>query len=165
MENSGKSYLWGTVSVLAAFLIGALVSGLLVKGHFRAELETLTPEVIEYTKTDTIVQIKPTFVERRIVKKDTIKIAVIDTLVVRDTLYLPREQKVYADSSYRAVVSGISPRLDSIKVYNKTITKIATQKEWRKFDYGVQVGVGLVCPVNSTPNFGFYTGFGVTYHF
>lgn len=165
MENSGKTYLWGAVSVLAAFLIGALVSGLLVKGHFRAELETLTPEVIEYTKTDTIVQIKPTFVERRIVKKDTIKIAVIDTLVVRDTLYLPREQKVYADSSYRAVVSGISPRLDSIEVYNKTITKIATQKEWRKWDYGVQVGVGLVCPVNSTPNFGFYTGFGVTYHF
>ena len=165
MENSGKTYLWGAVSVLAAFLIGALVSGLLVKGHFRAELETLTPEVIEYTKTDTIVQIKPTFVERRIVKKDTIKIAVIDTLVVRDTLYLPREQKVYADSSYRAVVSGISPRLDSIEVYNKTITKIATQKEWRKWDYGVQVGVGLVCPVNSTPNFGFYTGFGITYHF
>lgn len=163
--SSGKTYLWGAVSVLAAFLIGALVSGLLVKGHFRAELETLTPEVIEYTKTDTIVQIKPTFVERRIVKKDTIKIAVIDTLVVRDTLYLPREQKVYADSSYRAVVSGISPRLDSIEVYNKTITKIATQKEWRKWDYGVQVGVGLVCPVNSTPNFGFYTGFGITYHF
>jgi hypothetical protein len=163
--SSGKSYLWGAVSVLAAFLIGALVSGLLVKGHFRAELETLTPEVIEYTKTDTIVQIKPTFVERRIVKKDTIKIAVIDTLVVRDTLYLPREQKVYADSSYRAVVSGISPRLDSIEVYNKTITKIATQKEWRKWDYGVQVGVGLVCPINSTPNLGGYVGFGITYHF
>jgi hypothetical protein len=165
MENSGKTYLWGAVSVLAAFLIGALVSGLLVKGHFRAELETLTPEVIEYTKTDTIVQIKPTFVERRIVKKDTIKIAVIDTLVVRDTLYLPREQKVYADSSYRAVVSGISPRLDSIEVYNKTITKIATQKEWRKWDYGLQVGVGLVCPINSTPNLGGYVGFGITYHF
>lgn len=152
---------------LIFMLVGAIVSYFPLKGHFRAELEGLKPEVIECIKIDTIVQIKPTFVERRIVKKDTIKIAVIDTLVVRDTLYLPREQKVYADSSYRAVVSGISPRLDSIEVYNRTIveTKIATQKEWRKFDYGVQVGVGLVCPVNSTPNFGFYTGFGVTYHF
>lgn len=146
-------------------LIGAIVSYFPIKGYFQAKLEASKPEVVEYTKTDTIVQIKPTFVERRIVKKDTIKIAVIDTLIVRDTLYLPREQKVYADSSYRAVVSGISPRLDSIEIYNKTITKIATQKEWRKFDYGVQVGVGLVCPVNSTPNFGFYTGFGITYHF
>lgn len=150
---------------LIFMLVGAIVSYFPIKGHFQAELEALKPEVIECIKTDTIVQIKPTFVERRIVKNDTIKIAVIDTLVVRDTLYLPREQKVYADSSYRAVVSGISPRLDSIEVYNKTITKIATQKEWRKFDYGVQVGVGLVCPVNSTPNFGFYTGFGITYHF
>lgn len=122
-------------------------------------------EIQNIEKVDTTYIYYPIEIERRIVKKDTIKIAVIDTLVVRDTLYLPREQKVYADSSYRAVVSGIFPRLDSIEVYNKTITKIATQKEWRKFDYGVQVGVGLVCPVNSTPNFGFYTGFGITYHF
>lgn len=109
----------------------------------------------------------PIEIEKRILVRDTIAIAVTDTLLKIDTLYLPREQKVYADSSYRAVVSGISPRLDSIEVYNKTIveTKIATQKEWRKFDYGVQVGVGLVCPVNSTPNFGGYVGFGLTYHF
>lgn len=40
MENSGKTYLCGAVSVLAAFLIGALVSGLLVKGHFKAILDT-----------------------------------------------------------------------------------------------------------------------------
>ena len=46
MENSGKSYLWGAVSVLAAFLIGALVSGLLVKGHFKAILDTFVPEVV-----------------------------------------------------------------------------------------------------------------------
>ena len=163
MSNTLKSLTFALIFMS----IGAIVSYFPIKGHFQAELKALTPEVIECIKKDTIVQIKPVFVERRIVKKDTIKIAVVDTLVRRDTLYLPREQKVYADSSYRAVVSGISPRLDSIEVYNKTIveTKIATQKEWRKFDYGVQVGVGLVCPVNSTPNFGFYTGFGITYHF
>lgn len=146
-------------------LVGAIVSYFPIKGHFQAELEGLKPEVIEYIKTDTIMAYLPYEIERRVLLHDTIKIAVIDTLVRIDTLYLPREQKVYADSSYRAVVSGISPRLDSIEVYSKTITKIATQKEWRKWDYGVQVGIGLVCPVNSTPNFGFYTGFGVTYHF
>lgn len=45
MENSGKTYLWGAVSVLAAFLIGALVSGLLVKGHFKAILDDFSPKV------------------------------------------------------------------------------------------------------------------------
>jgi hypothetical protein len=38
--SNAKTYLWGAVSVLAAFLIGALVSGLLVKGHFKAILDT-----------------------------------------------------------------------------------------------------------------------------
>ena len=159
-----KGLLYG-ISLLLAFLLGAAVSYPLIKGHFQAELKALTPEVIECIKKDTIVQIKPVFVERRIVKKDTIKIAVVDTLVRRHTLYLPREQKVYADSSYRAVVSGISPRLDSIEIYQKTITKIATQKEWRKFDYGIQAGGGVVFPMNSTPNVGGYIGFGITYHF
>ena len=52
----------------------------------------------------------PIEIEKRILVRDTIAIAVTDTLLKIDTLYLPREQKVYADSSYRAVVSGISDR-------------------------------------------------------
>jgi len=170
MSNTPQTLKNGAIAlVIALFLValGALGAYFPIKGHFRAELEGLKTEVIESIQTDTITAYLPYEIERRVLVHDTIKIAIIDTLVVRDTLYLPREQKVYADSSYRAVVSGISPRLDSIEVYNKTIveTKIATQKEWRKFDYGVQVGVGLVCPVNSTPNVGGYIGFGITYHF
>ena len=42
--SSGKTYLWGAVSVLAAFLIGALVSGLLGEGHFKAILDDFVPE-------------------------------------------------------------------------------------------------------------------------
>ena len=46
--SNAKTYLWGAVSVLAAFLIGALVSGLLVKGHFKAILDDFS------TKRDTL---------------------------------------------------------------------------------------------------------------
>ena len=183
-----KGLLYG-ISLLLAFLLGAAVSYPLIKGHFQAKLEALKPEVVQVVaeRLDTAK-----FAPKEPIKKDVIKyirIPVADSSaiesLIRDkdalladvaslernndslVLILKREQKVYADSSYRAVVSGISPRLDSIEVYNKTImeTKIATQKEWRKFDYGVQLGGGLVCPVNSTPNFGWYVGFGLTYHF
>lgn len=163
MNNLSK---WA-VAIVIALAIGSLATYIPLKLHFKAQIEALKPRVEEVIKYDTIIAYMPKEIERRIIEKDTIPIAVIDTLWKTDTLYLPREQVVYADSSYRAVISGISPRLDSIEVYNKTIeiTKIATQKEWRKFDYGLQAGVGLVCPVTSKPTFGFYVGFGVNYHF
>ena len=126
-------------------------------------------EIQKIEKIDTTYIYYPIEIERRIVKKDTIKIAVIDTLVVRDTLYLPREQKVYADSSYRAVVSGVSPRLDSIFVYPKTIyeTRFATQNEWRRITFGLQVGVGGVIPLfsSSDPSLGAYIGVGLGFRF
>lgn len=126
-------------------------------------------EIQKIEKVDTTYIYYPIEIERRIVKKDTIKIAVIDTLVVRDTLYLPREQKVYADSSYRAVVSGVSPRLDSIFVYPKTIyeTRFATQNEWRRITFGLQVGVGGVIPLfsSSDPSLGAYIGVGLGFRF
>lgn len=177
--------------VIALFLIalGALGAYFPLKRHFQAKLEALKPEVVQVV-TERLDTAK--FAPKEPIEKDVIKyirIPVADSSaiesLIRDkdalladvaslernndslVLILKREQKVYADSSYRAVVSGISPQLDSIEVYNKTImeTKIVTQKQFRKFDYGVQVGNGLVCPVNSTPNFGWYVGFGLTYHF
>lgn len=148
-------------------VIGALGMYFPLKSHFLAQIEALKPEVVEVIKTDTITAYLPIEIEKRILVKDTIAIPITDTLLRVDTLYLPREQKVYEDSSYRAIVSGVCPRLDSIEVYQKTIeiTKIATQKEWRKFDYGIQGGVGLLVPINGNVNFGGYIGFGVSYHF
>ena len=143
---------------VVCFVLGFYCKGL----HQNIEIQNIE-------KVDTTYIYYPIEIERRIVKKDTIKIAVIDTLVVRDTLYLPREQKVYADSSYRAVVSGVSPRLDSIFVYPKTIyeTRFATQNEWRRITFGLQVGVGGVIPLfsSSDPSLGAYIGVGIGFRF
>lgn len=153
------------IKILLLFVLSVVcfVLGFYFKGlHQNIEIQKIE-------KVDTTYIYYPIEIERRIVKKDTIKIAVIDTLVVRDTLYLPREQKVYADSSYRAVVSGVSPRLDSIFVYPKTIyeTRFATQNEWRRITFGLQVGVGGVIPLfsSSDPSLGAYIGVGLGFRF
>lgn len=153
------------IKILLLFVLSVVcfVLGFYCKGlHQNIEIQNIE-------KVDTTYIYYPIEIERRIVKKDTIKIAVIDTLVVRDTLYLPREQKVYADSSYRAVVSGVSPRLDSIFVYPKTIyeTRFATQNEWRRITFGLQVGVGGVIPLfsSSDPSLGAYIGVGIGFRF
>ena len=155
------------VSILTAFLFGALASYFAVKGHFQAKLATLTPKEIQVVKRDTLRLNSPILREIHKVTHDTIKIVMNDTIVRRDTIYLEREQRIYEDEEYKAFVSGFQPRLDSIYVYPKTIyeTKVSTRKEWRQFTYGVQLGVGVVMPFTSSPSFGGYVGFGIGYNF
>ena len=155
------------VTLLTAFLFGALASYFAVKGHFQAKLATLTPEVIQVVVKRDTLRLNPILREIHKVTHDTIKIVMNDTIVRRDTIYLEREQRVYEDEEYKAFVSGFQPRLDSIYVYPKTIyeTKVSTRKEWRRFTYGVQVGMGVVVPFTSSPSFGGYVGVGIGYNF
>ena len=74
------------IKILLLFVLSVVcfVLGFYCKGlHQNIEIQNIE-------KVDTTYIYYPIEIERRIVKKDTIKIAVIDTLVVRDTLYLPR---------------------------------------------------------------------------
>lgn len=155
------------VSILTAFLFGALASYFAVKGHFQAKLATLTSEAIQVVVKRDTLRLTPILREIHKVTHDTIKIVMNDTIVRRDTIYLEREQRIYEDEEYKAFVSGFQPRLDSIYVYPKTIyeTKVSTRKEWRRFTYGVQVGIGVVMPFNSSPSFGGYVGVGIGYNF
>ena len=63
-----------------------------------------------------------------------------------DTVWatVPRTQKRYEDSTYTAWVSGYEPRLDSIEVYQKTvtITKRETVSKRNRFNVGLTGGVG-----------------------
>lgn len=170
MENSGKTYLWGAVSVLAAFLIGALVSGLLVRGHFKAILDTFVPQADTTYIHDTLRVTEPVFVASKPIH-DSIPVPVPYPVAVHDTLYLPKEQKYYADSTYKAWVSGVSPKLDSIYVFptTKILTKTVSIPEYRKqrLNFGVQAGVGAVQPFAEpfSPKLGYYVGLGIQWNF
>ncbi len=81
-------------------------------------------EVITRTDTltlrDTIRETRPVYVDRA--RTDTMLVAVTDTVMVRDTVYmvLDREQRWYHGDRYDAWVSGYRPALDSIYVYPET---------------------------------------------
>lgn len=100
---------------------------------------------------------------------DTIRLKIPVTEVFRDTVYvsLPREEKVYEDSTYRAQISGYEPRLDYIEVYPTTIhiTETITERTRRKpWGLGVNVGYGAALhdrQVMLSP----YIGIGVSYNF
>jgi LysM repeat protein len=165
-----KTFVLGAVSILAALAIGAVVSGLAVKAHFEAILDTFVPQVDTTYIHDTLRVTEPVFVASKPIH-DSIPVPVPYPVAVHDTLYLPKEQKYYADSTYKAWVSGVSPKLDSIYVFptTKIITKTVSIPEYRKqrLNFGVQAGVGAVQPFAEpfSPKLGYYVGLGIQWNF
>ena len=159
--------------IIATFVLGAILGFLASflrrdKGINQTSGE-MTTQVKYIHKTDTIVIEKPKPYEVRII--DTMYVPVRDTIVKYDTTYtpLPREQKVYADSTYRAVVSGYMPSLDSIEVYNRTQTIVRTisvpsRKRW-SVGVGPSVGLGWVSPVGKDAGIGLYGGISVSLNY
>lgn len=155
----GIAFLVGAVSMIAALFLTMKFS------HYQPE-----PSVVVKRDTvvfhDTVRIEKP--VPRYINTVDTIRVPVIVT--EHDTIYvsLPKEEKTYADSTYKVTISGYQPCLEMIEVYPTTVKitekeniYVASRKRW---GVGVQVGYGAALngkQVVLSP----YVGIGVSYHF
>lgn len=162
MENLTRclvSAVVGAVFALAAFLCVARCS------DYNPDSE---PVVVRDTTIvhDTIRIDRP--VPQYVRTTDTIRVKVPVTEVLRDTVYvsLPREVKVYEDSTYGAQVSGYEPRLDWVEVYPRTITiteRITERARRRPWGIGVNVGYGAALNgrnVVLSP----YVGVGISYN-
>ena len=107
---------------------------------------TTDKEVITITDTlvltDTIIKMQP----------KPYKITIIDTIYLPQQPQQPqidtliRQEVIYKDSTYIAVVGGIEPYLKSIEIYPKTIyvnnNTTTTIKVRSRFGLGVQAGYG-----------------------
>ena len=107
---------------------------------------TTDKEVITITDTlvltDTIIKFQP----------KPYKVTIIDTIYLPQQPQQPqydtliRQEVIYKDSTYTAVVGGIEPYLKSIEIYPKTIyvnnNTTTTIKVRSRFGLGVQAGYG-----------------------
>ena len=97
------------------------------------------------TRTDTIFIDRPVEVVRW---RDRVEyLAVTDTIRIADSVFVevPIEVRQYADSTYRAQVSGWHPSLDWIEVFARTQTITSTiVKEAPRWSLGVTAGPGLL---------------------
>jgi hypothetical protein len=119
-------------------------------------------------KVDTIVREKPVVRTQHIV--DTMLVAVRDTIHHLDTAYiaLPRTEKVYTDSTYKAKVSGYEPSLDYIEVYPYTLTIFKTKtihKEAPHWSVGASAGPGALIDLHGKVHFGIGATIGLSYRF
>ena len=148
------------IALALIFILGA-VGGYLLRGLKKV------PDVPPIVQIDTLILHDTLTVEKpkphyvRVV--DTMIVPVVDTIHIRDSVFIsiPREEKIYQDSTYRAVVSGYLPSLDSISVYQATkyitITREPPKKRW---GVGVQAGATYLPKAGFTP----YVGVGVSYN-
>lgn len=74
--------------------------------------------------------------------------AVHDTQIVRTTdsvfVALQRERRGYSGEDYEAVVSGVDPLLESIKVFQKTAYITNTVRTRSKWSIGITAGPGVL---------------------
>lgn len=149
---------WWLAALLTAGCIFAAFALGVNYGEKRAERDYTERVVVEY-KRDTITRVKPVYIASApIVRYDTLRLH--DTIAVP----VPIERRVYADSNYRAVVSGWHPSLDSISVYPATkivtIERERVEKERSRWGLGIQAGAGLSVNGVAVP----YVGVGVQYN-
>jgi hypothetical protein len=116
-----------------------------------------------------------TNVETRVQRVEVVRVDTVwlervgnpDTLH-RDSIsvVLPIERKVYADSLFRAVVSGYRPRLDSLTLYQREriVSVPPAPRSSRGWGWGVgaQVGYGFT-PRGRQPYCGVGVHFGYTF--
>lgn len=158
---------------LVPFLVGVcLVSCCLVffqigraggyqKGYDDALNLPHVPDTVYRTKVVTIE--KPVPVVKWVDREKPVYVPVkVDSLVyVHDTTFiaLPREFKQYSGEEYEAVVSGVEPALESLKIFKKemVVTNTITQK--KKWSFSVVAGPSVLY------NGEIYSGFGVTLGF
>lgn len=126
------------------------------------ELENAPADTIRIVRIDTVKVDTPVPVHHYIRSTDTVTICHELRDTVKELVFLPREYMVYKDSTYRAVVSGVQPRLDSIEVYQRntvqTVTKTIRVPDRKRWGLGVQAGYGYDGK-RLTP----YVGIGVQY--
>lgn len=155
------------------FVLIVMAFGLMVGFELGHKLPR-QPRIIERTdtvvvsKVDTLFREVPKPVYTNVVRTEYVEVT--DTIVRNDTTFLPLpiEQKVYEDSTYRAVVSGYRPSLDSLWLYRTTkyVTVTNTVKEKpSRWGFGVTVGPSILITPRGSVYGGLGASLGVDYRF
>lgn len=150
-------WLYYIIIVIIAFCIG-FGTGRYIKlseNHVTPDTITSIERFIEI-KHDTLLSVSPLPILAYFSSKDSVRIG--------DTI-LPKEVKVYQDSTYRAVISGIDVNIDSLAIFPQTITihdivtrDITNFVKPRKWSIGIQAGYGMTNKGLSP-----YIGIGISY--
>lgn len=134
------------VSAAVGLFLGQLLSPLLPNSHKGGIDERIIIDTIPYKVP---VPVDSTVTRYVTVTLPIVRDTLCDTITYVDSVHhdstdvvIPITQIEYKDSTYQAWVSGFRPQLDSIKIYQKMITKTVIKNDGR-FGIGIMGGYGL----------------------
>lgn len=162
-----ERFIFVGAATLAALLFAAgFVAGRFA--HTKGREEAVKVKTVEVVRRDTIRLRTPVYVRSEV--KDFVLVPVRDTVRVTDTVYtvVPRTERVYEDSTYRAVVSGYDPRLEVLDIYRRTATQVVTVTQTERasrLGFGIAVGPSFLVDVGGAPRFGVGVTAGVRWSF
>lgn len=167
---------WQITIILAACLLlfgwGFAIGHQTASESHSTDLKALNEQILALTdkaaewellahsrEVDTIEVEKPVPQYRERVRTELVP--VLDTIRIRDTIYLKmdRERLEYRDSLVYISVSGIMPSIDRVEHYVPRVEMIVAKRPSR-WGIGLQAGVG-VSPQGVAP----YVGIGLNYNF
>ena len=133
---------------LLLLLVG--VAGFVLGRRSMPQITRVETQVDTLVIRDTITREMPRFTH--VYVRDSIYITVLDTLRQIDTVWLPREVKVYEDERYRAEVSGYQPSLDRIDIYtqDRVVTQEVVKTVKQKTRWGIGISAGYGVAINTT---------------
>lgn len=150
------------VAIFLLIMLAALGRIRKLEKHIE-ELENAPTDTVTIIRVDTLRIAEPVPVYKYIKFNDTVTICHELRDTVKELVFLPREYMVYKDTNYRAVVSGVQPRLDSLELYPKTtvqtVTKYVLRTDAKRWGLGVNVGAGW-----NGQKISAYVGVGVQYN-
>lgn len=140
------------------WILVILLAVVCVVAWFRPH-EPLPAEIRTETKVKTVVKVDTLLISAPMAPLLVFRLT--DTMRIGDTVVY-REQAYYEDSLYRVWVSGYRPKLDSLRIFPKTVYHTVTNDVYhtivpkkKRWGLGLQVGYGY-------PS-GIYAGVGVSY--
>ena len=152
------------VIILLIFLLVILFFGVIHYRHKYYQVVDAPFSSDTIKLVDTIRVEIPVPKEIKVVKTDTVYLPSIDEKDSANVL-LPITEKVYGDSTFRAVISGYNPRLESLTFYPTTTTitekkVIKTSENGFKISPSIGVGYGVI-----HNNIDMYVGLSLRYEF
>lgn len=132
------------------------------KGFKRAPIKERIDTV---TVRETLTVYEP---KEKIVFKDKVvfvPVPKLDTITLHDTTYiaLQSEKKIYEDTDYRAVVSGICPKLEEISVFPERVTVERVNLIRQRWGFSANIGPAVVWNGSFHAGIGVSVGFGYNF--
>lgn len=150
-----RDWLW--VALIISVLLSVLLAGRAAKTK---QTEVVRADTI--VMRDTVWIVEPRVVKEEVVKYEKVYLHTTDTIIKTDSVevIVPITQRVYEDSTYKAVVRGYNPELVSLDMYTKATyyplyikqkvqPKIVVSAGiyggfgWKGADYGLGITVGV----------------------